>query len=321
MLAAMLAVVALSTNIGGAFTGETAAGFALSYAALRACLVGLYAHTRWREPAARELVDFYVAGFGLGVVLWVVSATVPEPARYALWAAGFLVEAATPALAGERLRRGPAINCSHLPERFGLFVIIVLGESVTCRAGAFRHRGEHDAHRGRLLRPRRRTLVDYFVFGYWSARRGLLSSVRRGAYARDVYSYAHFPVVVGVAAASVGAEQAIAHSGDAGLAPGARWALAGGLGLYLLGLAAMHVTTARAGGDPAPRGALATVALTLALAAGGGGFAPLLFVTLAVLIVVGQLALEAKLKAEVMFVSDGHEPSTESETIKLVKRN
>ena len=83
----------------------------------------------------------------------------------------------------------------------------------------------------------------------------------------------------------------------------------------------MHLATARAGGDPPPRAALATVALTLALAAGGGGFAPLLFVTLAVFIVVGQLALEAKLKAEVMFVSDGHEPSIESKTIKLVKRN
>ena len=322
MLAAMLAVVALSTNIGGAFTGETAVGFALSYAALRACLVGLYAHTRWREPAARELVDFYVAGFGLGVVLWVVSATVPEPARYALWAAGFLVEAATPALAGERLRRGPAINCSHLPERFGLFVIIVLGESVTAVGlGLSDIQGSTTLIAVACFVLAAALWWDYFVFGYWSARRGLLSSVRRGAYARDVYGYAHFPVVVGIAAASVGAEQAIAHSGDAGLAPGARWALAGGLGLYLLGLAAMHLATARAGGDPAPRGALATVALTLALAAGGGGFAPLLFVTLAVLIVVGQLALEAKLKAEVMFVSDGHEPSTESKTIKLVKRN
>jgi low temperature requirement protein LtrA len=48
MLAAMLAVAALSTNVEGAFTGETAVGFALSYAGLRACLVALYVLTRWR---------------------------------------------------------------------------------------------------------------------------------------------------------------------------------------------------------------------------------------------------------------------------------
>ena len=77
-LAAMLAVAALSTNVEGAFNGETAVGFALSYAGLRACLVALYVHTRWREPAARELVDFYIAGFGLGVVLWLVSAGYPS---------------------------------------------------------------------------------------------------------------------------------------------------------------------------------------------------------------------------------------------------
>ena len=149
-------------------------------------------------------------------------------ARYALWAAGFLVEVATPALAGARLRRGPAINCSHLPERFGLFVIIVPASPSPLLGWGFRTSREHDTHRGACFVLAAALWWDCFVFGYWSARRGLLSSARRGAYARDVYGYAHFPVVVGIAAASVGAERAIAHSGDAGLARSAlgagRWA-------------------------------------------------------------------------------------------------
>ncbi len=295
MLAAMLAVAALSTNVEGAFNGETAVGFALSYAGLRACLVALYVHTRWREPAARELVDFYIAGFGLGVVLWLVSAGVPEPARYALWAAGFLVEAATPALAGGRMKRAPGIHPSHLPERFGLFVIIVLGESVAA-VGL----GLADLESSVTISLSAvgcfvlaaAVWWEYFDFGYRSARRGLASSAHRGAYARDAYSYGHFPVVIGLAAASVGAEQLIAHSGDTTLSAEVRWALAGGLAVYLLGNAGMQVAMARTTGAPVPHLVIATIALTLVLAAVGGAFAPLLFLALIVALVVGQLALD-----------------------------
>src|SRR5436190_149807 len=214
LLAAMLAVAALSTNVAGAFTGETAVGFALSYAGLRACLVALYVNTRWKEPAARELVDFYIAGFGLGVVLWLISAGVPAPSRYALWAVGFSVEAGTPALASGRMKRAPGIDLAHLPARFGLFVIIVLSEQV------------------------------------------------------------------------------IGHSGDATLSAEVRWALAGGVAVYLLGNAGRHVALARTTGDPGPRVEIAAVVLTLVLAAVSGGFAPLLFLALIVALVVGQLALD-----------------------------
>jgi low temperature requirement protein LtrA len=295
MLAAMLAVAALSTNVDGAFTGETAVGFALSYAALRACLVALYVNARSREPAARELVDFYIAGFGLGVVLWLISAGVPEPARYVLWAVGFAVEAGTPALAGGRMKRAPGIDLSHLPERFGLFVIIVLGESV-----AVVGLGLADIEWTVTI-----TLSavgcfvlaaavwwEYFDYGARSARLGLMSSAHPAAYARDVYSYGHLPVVLGIAAASVGAEYVIAHSGDAALSAEVRWALAGGVAIYLLGNAGMHVAMARTTGDPGPRVGIATVVLMLALAAVSGSFAPLLFLALIVALVVGQLALE-----------------------------
>jgi low temperature requirement protein LtrA len=230
-------------------------------------------------------------------MLWLASAAVPEPARYILWAAGFLVEAATPAVAGERLQRGPAIHASHLPERFGLFVIIVLGESVGA-VGLGLSDVESSA-RTTLSAVACFVLAaalwwDYFDFGSWSALRGLLASPRRGAYARDIYSYGHLPVVIGIAAMSVGAEQAIAHSGDAALSVEVRWALAAGLAAYLLGIAGMHAAMARETGDPAPRMGLAAVALALALAIFGGDFAPLLFLALIVALVVGQIAFERR---------------------------
>ena len=88
-------------------------------------------------------------------------------------------------------------------------MIIVLGEAITVVGTAF----------GKLAAATEVTVAaaacfviaatlwwDYFLFAGRTVQRGLLSSRTRGAFARDVYSYGHLPVVVGIAAASVGAE-------------------------------------------------------------------------------------------------------------------
>jgi low temperature requirement protein LtrA len=99
-----------------------------------------------------------VGGFTLP---WIVSLAVPVPWKYWLWALGLVVDLLTVLTRGERMmddhqrdhlerwmkqeassgrRRGPAgepvglreveVDRAHLEERLGLFVIIVLGESV-----------------------------------------------------------------------------------------------------------------------------------------------------------------------------------------------
>ena len=53
----------------------------------------------------------------------------PNPARVSVWAAAAAADLATPALARRALTRA-AFTPDHLQERFGLFVIIALGESI-----------------------------------------------------------------------------------------------------------------------------------------------------------------------------------------------
>lgn len=300
MLAAMLAAAALATNVGGALTGETAVGFALAYGGLRLCLVLLYIRAR-REDRARELADFYAAGFGLGAALWISSAIVPSPGRYAMWAVAFVVEAATPAVAGERLRHAPAIDPTHLPERFGLFVIIVLGEAITVVGTAF----------GKLAAATEVTVAaaacfviaatlwwDYFLFAGQTVQRGLLSSRTRGAFARDVYSYGHLPVVVGIAAASVGAEEAIANIGSDHLQALMRWTLAGGVATYLLAAFAMAAAIEAAEGGRRPSDGfvtIVTVLVALGLAAAGGSLAPLVTVLVLTGALVGHVVVRTRL--------------------------
>jgi len=121
-----VALIAVSVSLGEA--GSTMA-FALGYTAVRLILLVLYARAYRHVVKTRELVRGYLIGFGSASALWLVSIVVPEPYRFWLWGIAFAVDLATPYV----LRRAQAaapLDVSHLPERFGLFTILVLGESI-----------------------------------------------------------------------------------------------------------------------------------------------------------------------------------------------
>ncbi len=109
--------------------GETSAGFALSYAAIRFLLVIEYIRVGYRIPSARPLTKRYAIDFAVSAIIWTVSAFVPPPLRFILWGVGMTIDFLTPLLIGQ-LAIKFAPHEIHLPERMGLFVIIVLGESI-----------------------------------------------------------------------------------------------------------------------------------------------------------------------------------------------
>ena len=109
--------------------GETSAGFALSYAAIRFILVIEYIRVGYRVPTAKPLTKRSSIAFAVSATIWTVSAFVPPSLRFILWGASMAIDFLTPFLIGQ-LAIKIAPHTSHLPERMGLFVIIVLGESI-----------------------------------------------------------------------------------------------------------------------------------------------------------------------------------------------
>src|ERR687898_623570 len=102
MLAAMLAVAALAIQIPSVAHGESSAGFALAYIAIRVLTVVLNLRAYRHVPLARPLIGRYVAAFSFSVALWTVSLAVPEPWRFLLWGIGVAVDLGVPALVGPR---------------------------------------------------------------------------------------------------------------------------------------------------------------------------------------------------------------------------
>src|SRR5687768_2121181 len=110
--------------------GETAPQFAIGYALVSFVLVLMYLRARYHIKAAHALATRHAIGFGLAGAAWLASAILPSPARFIMWGLGLLIDFATPlsprsAPAQDELPTSPR----HLPERFGLFTIIVLGEA------------------------------------------------------------------------------------------------------------------------------------------------------------------------------------------------
>jgi len=292
-VAAMFGVVVLGLTIYGAFDGGSAA-FAATYSALRLLLVGLYIRAWWSSPEARDLCVRYIVGFSAVAALWVLSMFVPEPWRFVLWGVALLVDLATSPTAYLTARRVPR-QVSHMPERFGLFVIIVLGESIIAVGAGiadvdWRWQGVVAATAGFFA------AVGMWWLYFDKADESVISrsvrSERRGILLSFVYGYGHYLIYAGITAVSIGILASIEAAETGALSLGGRLALCGGISLFLLGIIAAH------GASPGPlhndllRARLALAALLVALAALGGLLAPAALAVLATLLLAGLAAYE-----------------------------
>ena len=129
MLAAMAASSVMAAAAPGAF-GERSWAFSLGNAAMRAVLLVLWLYQHGQKSADTPWrIWIYNGGTAL---LWLAAAFLPLHIAVILWAVSIAVEVGMAAL-GARLwpdRGVGGINIEHASERLGLFVIIVLGESI-----------------------------------------------------------------------------------------------------------------------------------------------------------------------------------------------
>ena len=236
-LAAMLLCVGLAASAPRAMAGDTT-GFVVAFVLLRSLQLVLYARARRYLPATRQLYSWYLAFFAAGGALWLASLAVPVPARYAFWVAGLLTDAAG-ALAMLAPQRRVPLNTAHLADRFRLFMLIVLGESVARLISAAAQR-PWSVPLAVVLAAALITLAALWIAWLAAAGRDGLD----GPPATARFTAANLPIVAGVAAASAGLHLAIlAADGATTIAAGPRAALYGGVSICLLGTATLPSAT------------------------------------------------------------------------------
>jgi low temperature requirement protein LtrA len=258
-------------------TDTTAAGFALAYAVARIIVVILWVRGGWHAPAFRPVSNRYAVGFSISILLFVASVFVEPPLRFGLWAIALLIDMFTPVVTLSYQARLPQLPRAKLQERFGLFVLIVLGEAIV---GVVQGVAEQ-AHLT-LLAGVRGAAGMALVFGLWwiyfdyVARR----QPKGGVWWPLPWNYLHLPLLMAIAAVSAAAVNLLPlERTDVGA--GVRWLLAAAVAVALITIGLIELTLRRDPGEPtgqwtSPGLKIAGGMLALAIGTWGGTLAPTL---------------------------------------------
>jgi low temperature requirement protein LtrA len=261
LLASMAATLVTALAVPTAW-GDGGVAFALGYLVVMALHAALFS-LAGQDPAATRRAVLRLASTNLPAALLLLAAGMSDgSAQTTLWVAAIVVSYAGPYLTGVA---GFTVHPGHFVERHGLIVIIALGESIVA-IGAGREEISVDwALAGTSLAVMALVVGlwwDYFSHDAGASERALIGAEgpERARLARDVYSYLHVPLVLGIVFAAVGIHEVLAHR-DEPLDPVFAGAYAGGVALYCAGLAGIRLRR----GDPPGALCLAGVAASLAL--------------------------------------------------------
>ena len=141
------------------------------------------------------------------------------------------------------------VSPSHFAERFALIVIIALGESIVAigvATGGLSRDATYAVSVVIAFAGVAALWWAYFDFTAVAAERSLrrASGPARTALARDLFTYLHYPLVLGIILYAVAAKKTLEHPLDPLSKPG-RWSLGLGIALYLCGFALMRFRVVR----------------------------------------------------------------------------
>ena len=296
LIGLMLASLVMAVAIPKAF-GARGMLFAVAYVAIQ---VGRHTFltfasarpgTLERTRAGEILTWFAFAG-----IFWLAGGLAYGPARTALWLVALAIDYAGP-LFVYRVPGRPRldhvawqVDSGHFTERFQLFVIIALGESIVMIGAT-----ATDLHLdlARLVALALAFLATaamwwlYFDYVATIAERRLERAERRTLLARDAYTYLHVVMVAGVIVAAVGDELVIDHPTHT-LGTAAVITVVAGPAIYLLAHAVFRLRMAGTVSVKRLAGAAACL-----IAGATGGFAPgWVLQALTVAILAGVIAAE-----------------------------
>lgn len=207
--------------------------FALAYWAGRIVL-GAGLLRSLRRGGSLSINPYTVSMFVTGPLL-VIGAVLPGGVRELLWAVAAVLDLGTPTFLRSRMRN-MHVDAAHLAERFGLFLLIALGESVVA-IGASAQSAQHLSWALGCAVAAAFALSCalwwvYFHFAADAMRFSLATAKVQLDIIRLVLSYGHLSFIAAVILVAVGMRAAVAHPGEH-LGWGVTGMLFGGTALYL----------------------------------------------------------------------------------------
>ena len=245
MFAAMVAGFFMALAVPDAFQDE-AAWFAVAYFAVRVLQPALYLWGVRDEPETFGVLLRLTPWFVIAAFVALVGGFVDPDYRAWVWVASLVIDVIGTLTAA---RGDWHVSPSHFAERFALIVIIALGESIVAIGVGTSHLTRDATYAISVVVAFAGVAAlwwAYFDFTAVAAERSLrrASGRDRSALARDIFTYFHYPLVLGVILYAVAAKKTLEHPRDP-LSNAGRWALGLGIALFLVGFALMRFRVIR----------------------------------------------------------------------------
>jgi low temperature requirement protein LtrA len=280
----------MASSIPDAF-GDGGLTFAVAYAAIQ---VGRSSFILWAmrdDPVRRANFERIVVWNAAASALWVAGGLASGTARDALWIAALVVDYAGPAIRyvvpglGRATTAEWTVTASYFSERFKLFVILALGESIIVTGATFSELEPDLATVLAFATAFAGSVALWWVYFHRSAdasEEAMGRSDDRGRIARSAYTYSHLPLVAGIIVTAVGDELVINHPiGQADV--GTIATVLGGPALFLAGHALFKYTVF----GVMSWSRLVAIALLIALVPVAFGLTPLVIGLAATVVVAG----------------------------------
>jgi low temperature requirement protein LtrA len=230
----MAAMLVAALALPDAF-GDDALLFALAYLVVRVMHIVVYAAAAESVALIGAIKALVPTAVGAPALLILASAF-DGGAQASIWLIALIIDYAGPQL---RARSGWAVSPGHFAERFGLIMIIVLGESIVAIGAGL---GAIDLGLGEVAAA----ILGVAVIGsLWWAYFDVVAPVaeerlreaegdERTRLAMDGYAYLHLPLIAGVVLLALGLKKTLGDV-DVPLETVPAVALCGGAALYLIG--------------------------------------------------------------------------------------
>jgi low temperature requirement protein LtrA len=240
IFAAMAAFLVAALAVPHAF-GDDALVFACAYGIVRIAHIWLFTIASRDDPDLRRSVTGLAGSTAVGVSLLAAASFTDGFLQGALWAIAITFDVGVPFLF---FAEGWKLMPSHFAERYGLIVIIALGESIVAIGVGAHEIVDAGVIAAAVLGVALAAALWWLYFDVivWLGEKRLSQATpgrEQNELARDSYSIIHFPLVAGIVLAAFGLKTTLEHVGDPlDSVPAA--ALVGGVALYLLGCVAFR---------------------------------------------------------------------------------
>ncbi|MGN5238290.1 low temperature requirement protein A [Rhodococcus sp. SJ-3] len=201
-------VLVLAAGTVPAMTDGDFALVTLGYVMMRLALVPQWLRAARSDPALRQTAMRYAIGITLVQILWVLRLGLPEGWGTVSFLVLVVAELSVPVVA-EHARITPW-HPEHIAERYSLFTLIVLGESILASANAIVDAIDHTENVGSLVLI---AVCGLALAGgmWWVYFHTEHSRMLTGMSSALVFGYGHYVVFAAAGAFSAGIEVAIDH--------------------------------------------------------------------------------------------------------------